>query len=88
MSAKPLTKAEVKWLSEVEKLLLACPSKRLGAYTVGDAQLHFYDKDVSEAWLLENPLPRNGLDAGEQHRRAGSSLGSISTSFQIDSCAG
>lgn len=88
MSAKPLTKAEAKWLSEVEKLLLACPSKRLGAYTVGDAQLHIYDKEVSDAWLVENRLPRDGLDAGEQHRRAGSSLGCISTGFQIDSCAG
>lgn len=88
MSAKPLTKSEAKWLADVEALLLACPSKRLGAYTVGDAQLHIYDKEVSSAWLAANRLPRGGLDASEQHRRAGSELGRIFTGFQIDSCAG
>lgn len=88
MPAKPLTKAEAKWLADVEKLLLACPSKRLGAYTVGDDELHIYDKEVADAWLAENRLPRDGLDACEQHRKAGSKLGRISTGFQIDSCAG
>lgn len=88
MPAKPLTKAEAQWLAAVEKLLLSCPSKRLGAYTVGDAQLHFYDKDVANAWLAENDGPRLSLDAGEQHRRAGSALGRISTGLQIDSCSG
>lgn len=88
MSADPLTKAELEWLTAVEALLLACPSKRLGSYTVGDATLFIYDKEVSDAWLAENRLPRDGLDAEEQHRRAGSHLGRISTGFQIDSCSG
>lgn len=88
MPAKPLTKAEAKWLVEVEKLLRACPSKRLGAFTVGDADLHIYDKEVCDAWLAENRMPRDGLDAGELHKKAGSSLGRIATGFQIDSCAG
>jgi hypothetical protein len=87
MPAKPLTQAEKKWLNDVETLLLACPSKRLGAYTVGDATLYIYDKEVSDAWLAKTRLPRNGLDASEQHRMAGSQVGWISTGFQIDSCA-
>lgn len=88
MSAKPLSKAESKWLADVEKLLRACPSKRLGAYTTGDDELNIYDKEVSDAWLAENRLSRDVLDAYEQHKRAGSHLGRISTGFQIDSCAG
>lgn len=88
MSAKPLSKAESKWLADVEKLLLACPSRRLGAYTVGDAELHIYDREVSDAWLVENSRRGDVVDAEEQHKRAGSHLGRISTGFQIDSCAG
>jgi hypothetical protein len=88
VSAKPLTKAETKWLADVEKLLLACPSKRIGAYTVGDDMLFVYDKEVCDSWLAENRLPRDGLDADALHRRAGSHLGRISTGFKIDSCAG
>jgi len=49
MSADPLTKVEARWLAQLEKLLLACPSKRLGAYTVGDPTLNIYDKPAMEA---------------------------------------
>lgn len=88
MSAKPLTKAEAKWLADLEKLLQSCPSNRLGAYTTGDTTLHIYDRDVSDAWLAVNHRARDVVDASEQHRRAGSQLGFISTGFQIDSCSG
>lgn len=88
MSAKPLTKAEAKWLADLEKLLQSCPSNRLGAYTTGDATLYIYDRDVSDAWLAVNHRARDVFDASEQHRRAGSQLGFISTGIQIDSCAG
>ncbi|UUZ66357.1 hypothetical protein LP417_35700 (plasmid) [Polaromonas sp. P1-6] len=75
-----------KWIQELEKLLNSCPSKRLGAYTVGDAALMLYDKDVSDAWCVENP--RKVLDAFAQHAAAGSHLATITAGFQIDGCAG
>lgn len=84
-----LTKAEKAWLVALEKLFLACPSKRIGAYTVGDDCLYIYDKQVDDAWMAaQRPRHDDGMDASEQHSKAGSELGRISTGFQIDSCAG
>lgn len=86
MPAKALTTAEKKWLKDLEQLLNSLPSKRLGAYTIGDADLIFYEKVVSDAWCAENP--RKVLDACAQHQAAGSHLATITAGFQIDSCAG
>lgn len=38
-----LTKAEKKWLDELQEVLNRCPSKNLGFYTIGDPSLHVYD---------------------------------------------
>lgn len=86
MKAKKLTPAERKWLDDLEALFLACPSKRLGCYTTGDASLNFYDKKVEMDCREANGDPE--LDAGALHQKAGSELTSINTGVQIDSCAG
>lgn len=39
-----LTKAEKKWLEELQELLNRCPSKRLSFATIGDPSLYVLDK--------------------------------------------
>lgn len=39
-----LTTAERKWLREMQTLLDACPSNRLGFYTIGDPDVGVYDR--------------------------------------------
>jgi hypothetical protein len=39
-----LTKAEKKWVSDVQKVLNKCPSERIGFYTIGDRTVQLYDK--------------------------------------------
>ena len=86
MKAKTLTARERQWLAELEALFAACPSTRLGCYTTGDASLMFYDRNVERAWSAANGHP--SMDAYLLHERAGSALGSIQTTIEIDSCAG
>jgi len=40
---RPLSKAEINWLKRLEKLLMNPPTKRIGFYTIGDANLQAYD---------------------------------------------
>lgn len=84
MEAKPLSKAEAKWIKDIEKLFLVCPSSRIGLYSAGDACLFVYDKVVSEEWLNSNKIPRDGIDMSDLNAKAGSKLGIISTGIQID----
>lgn len=51
MTVKPLTQAEKKWIDQLQKILDSCPSKRLGAFTIGDADFSIYDKPVFDAYL-------------------------------------
>ena len=39
-----MTASETQWLRDMQKLLAACPSKRLGFYTIGDPQVFVYDR--------------------------------------------
>lgn len=39
-----LTAKERKWVEELQAVLDACPSKRLGFFTVGDPQISIYDR--------------------------------------------
>lgn len=39
-----ITQAELKWLIRLQKVIDACPSKRLGFYTIGDSEVVLYDK--------------------------------------------
>ena len=43
-----LTKEEAAWLKKLQKVLSACPSTRLGFYTIGDAQITVFDLDKQE----------------------------------------
>lgn len=43
-----LTKEEVKWLRDVQKVLDKCPSKRLGFYTIGDPNIFLYNLDYQD----------------------------------------
>ena len=47
-----LTKEERRWVKRVQKVLNACPSDRIGFYTVGDPDIALYDKekDVDEIY--------------------------------------
>ncbi|MGE4843357.1 MULTISPECIES: hypothetical protein [Buttiauxella] len=38
-----LTKAEQKWLDDMQAVLNRCPSKRLGFYTMGDYSVHVFN---------------------------------------------
>jgi len=86
VKAKPLTKKEQAWLDKLEKVMQERPTKRLHCYTIGDKTLEFYDINISEKWEKENPRER--VDAGYLHQEAGSHLGCVVGSFNIDSCAG
>ena len=44
----PPTEEELKWLKNLEKMLMSCPSKRLECWTMGDQNLTFYDKNLYE----------------------------------------
>lgn len=39
-----ITRAELKWLLRLQKVIDACPSERLGFYTIGDSEVVLYDK--------------------------------------------
>jgi len=38
-----LNKAELEWITKVQKILDDCPSKRLGFFTIGDNSVTIYD---------------------------------------------
>jgi hypothetical protein len=86
MAAKKLTTAEKKWVDELQAVLNKCPSKRLGAYTTGDADLKIYDKPVFDAYRDANP--RDDRDDVIVHQEIGTVLDSIDTPFQVDGVAG
>lgn len=63
--SKKLTKAEQKWVDELQAVLDRCPSERLGFYTIGDNNVFLYDLTHSEAITkkpgdLINILKENG----------------------------
>lgn len=45
---KPLTATEKKWLDKLKVVLMECPSKRMSAFTIGDAELYVYDNGFDE----------------------------------------
>ena len=85
MSAKPLTAKEKAWLKKLESVMQECPTKRLACYTIGDTNLRFFDKVVSDKF--EEMNPRLQLDATMLHGMAGSYLGEVYGKFQIQSCS-
>ncbi|EAZ97242.1 hypothetical protein [Marinobacter sp. ELB17] len=86
MKIKPLTKTERDWLRKLQNVLNECPSDRLGAYTVGDADLHIYDSrfesEINE--ILENGKGDFCLAVSD----LGAELGFLTTPFPVHSTAG
>ena len=44
IKVKPLSGREQAWIDRLQKVLDACPTKRIGFYTIGDAELSIYDR--------------------------------------------
>lgn len=86
MAVKKLTAAEAKWIGELQAVFNKCPSKRFGAYTIGDSELKIYDKPVFDAY--RNANPRDGRDDVLIHYEIGTVLDTIDTPFQVDGVAG
>lgn len=41
-----LTTEELKWIKRVQRALDACPSDRMGFFTIGDRQVSIYNKSL------------------------------------------
>lgn len=85
--AKPLTAAERQWVEDLNRILQACPSKRIAAYTIGDNNLTLYD-----AVLERRPDIRKIVDAASDFcigvHETGIRLATVYSTFNIDSTAG
>ncbi|MEQ9844579.1 hypothetical protein [Pectobacterium brasiliense] len=44
-----LTRAEKKWLEDVQAALDRCPSERIGFFTIGDRTVYLWDVDKADA---------------------------------------
>lgn len=89
MKIKKLTAAEIRWLERFQELMRACPSKRLGAYTVGDADLTIYDKPMFDIAREEDESKRrDARDDVSVHADYNTVLYIIHMPFQVDGVAG
>lgn len=81
-----LTAAEKKWLTSLQEVLDACPSKRLGFYTIGDPTVEVYDKrrDAKIDATLESG---KATDFGPAVSLCKAHLGTISFPSQVHSTA-
>jgi len=85
MAVKKLTKAESDWLAKFKSLMTECPSRRLGAYTTGDAQIAIYDKPAFDSYRIELEAKTRNMAI---HDRIGSVLDTVVMPFQVDGVAG
>jgi len=78
-----LTKAEAKWIKDVQAVLDACPSKRLGFYTIGDAEVVIYDRTKEEKIneLIDNIHSNKDFCTAVQETKA-----DIGEGFRFPSC--
>ena len=85
MAIKKFSKAESEWFKKFQELMDACPSKRLGAFTTGDADLTIYDKPAFDEYRkdLETKV-RDIPDDVTMHNDIDSVLGTIRMPFQVD----
>ena len=82
-----LTKAEMKWISDVQRVLDKCPSKRLGFATMGDRDVTVYDTSFSLD--IENHIFSSGTgDFIPTARSMGAVLGEITFPANVESTAG
>ncbi|EPA9109503.1 hypothetical protein [Serratia marcescens] len=81
-----LTAAEKKWVSDVQKVLNRCPSKRLGFATAGDRDITIYDNAFSQA--IEDHIFSNGTgDFIPTAERLGAVLGEVTFPANVESTA-
>ena len=85
-TTKPLTAAEKKWVAKLEAVLAECPSKRIGAYTIGDCEIYLYDKSFEKE--IDSQMDRGDGDFGSIVNHIGCGLGSVSFPFNVHSTAG
>lgn len=72
MSNSELTKKERKWISDVQKVLNKCPSKRLEFYTIGDRNVFIFDNTkIADVY---SELDKNGGEFGSCCERVGASF--------------
>jgi hypothetical protein len=75
--AVKLNRAEKQWISDLQAVLDACPSKRLGFYTIGDPQVTIYDRSKEKAInaLMDSHL--SSLDFGAAVEKAKASTDAV-----------
>ncbi|CAI1573865.1 Uncharacterised protein [Serratia entomophila] len=82
-----LTKAETKWLDELQEVLNRCPSNRLGFATIGDRDVTVYDTSFSQA--IEDHIFSSGTgDFIPTADQLGAVLGEITFPANVESTAG
>ncbi len=85
---KPLTAAEAKWVEQLEALLAKCPSKRIGAFTVGDDYIILYDRSFDgEIDKLQDALG-GGCDFGAAVDSLECGVGTVQVPCSVRSTAG
>ena len=82
-----LTPEEIKWLRRVQRALDACPSQRIGFYTIGDKDVSLYDKSKDdEVNEFMDAHSRSDYPAAVEASNA--DLGTIIFPNQVHSVAG
>ena len=87
MRMSELTKEELKWLKKVQKVINECPSKRLGAYTIGDTDITIYDSTLEDD-ICARLDSGESMDFGPAVHELNAYLGSIDFPFNVHSTAG
>lgn len=81
------TKAEQKWINELQAVIDKCPSKRLTSYTIGDNFITFVHEKKVEDQLGTYPQHREP-DYCIAAQEANAEIGSITFPFSVQSTAG
>lgn len=80
------TKQEKAWMKKLERLLMNPPSKRLGLFTIGDAELQVYDLNYESK--IGDLMDKRGMDFCSAVHELGVGLGSIDSRENIHSTSG
>ena len=82
---KPLSKRETAWIARLQKVLDACPNKRLGFFTIGDQNVTVYDRRFDS--IIEG-YPYNNMDFCTVVDELGIDLGTVDFPAEVHSTAG
>lgn len=82
-----LTNEEAAWIKKLQKVLDACPSDRIGAYTIGDANITLYDRGLG-AEINEIYDSRDDVDFCKAVAEVDAELGLLNFPFPVESTAG